>query len=77
MNKNISYEEAANRLEEIVDELEKGELPLNKSIELYEEGVKLSAYCYDALTKAEQKVIELDKLVSNLEAQSGERESDD
>jgi Exodeoxyribonuclease VII small subunit (EC 3.1.11.6) len=41
----LSFEESLNRLEEIVRHLEKGDLPLNDSLSLYEEGTGLIAAC--------------------------------
>ena len=45
MRKNMTYEAAMKRLEEIVTALESGELPLDKSLKLYEEATELSAFC--------------------------------
>jgi exodeoxyribonuclease VII small subunit len=50
------FEEALKRLEEIVTRLEKGELPLEESLTLYEEGIKLSRLCHGKLEEAEQKI---------------------
>ena len=52
----IRFEDALKRLEEIVDTLEKGELSLEKSLKIFEEGVKLSRVCNKILDKAEKKV---------------------
>ncbi len=51
-----SFEEAMKRLEEIVQELEKGELPLEDSIKRFEEGMNLIRFCSKKLDEAEQKV---------------------
>lgn len=59
MPKKKTYEEAIARLEEITNQLEKGGIPLEKSLKLFEEGTKLSAYCYKILNEAQQKVTEL------------------
>lgn len=59
MPKKKTYEEAIARLEEITETLEKGGIPLEKSLKLFEEGTKLSAYCYKILNEAQQKVTEL------------------
>ncbi len=59
MPKKKTYEEAQSRLEEIITQLEKGNLPLEESLKLFEEGTALSAYCYKTLNHAQQKVIEL------------------
>jgi exodeoxyribonuclease VII small subunit len=54
----LSFEDALKRLEEIVRTLEKGEAPLDQSIELYQEGDKLKRHC-EARLKAAQARIEL------------------
>lgn len=56
MNKEIKFEEALNRLSEIVRILENGEASLDESIALFEEGIKLSKHCSSLLEAAEQKV---------------------
>jgi exodeoxyribonuclease VII small subunit len=50
------FEETLERLERIVQELEKGDVPLEKSLTLFEEGVKLSNACRQELEQAEGKV---------------------
>ena len=57
----MSFEDALGRLEEIVRHLEKGDLPLNDSLVLYEEGTGLIASCSKMLDEAEQKVVKLRK----------------
>lgn len=52
----IKFEDALKRLEEIVDVLEKGDVPLEKSLKIFEEGVKFSRLCNKMLDKAEKKV---------------------
>ncbi|MGA9670786.1 MAG: exodeoxyribonuclease VII small subunit [Terracidiphilus sp.] len=51
-----SFEESLKKLETIVDQLEKGDLPLEDSLKLFEEGVGLSAVCKQELEAAEGKV---------------------
>lgn len=51
-----SFEESLKKLETIVDQLEKGDLPLEDSLKLFEEGVGLSAVCKQELETAEGKV---------------------
>lgn len=53
------FETALTRLEEIVGELEHGELPLEQSLKLFEEGVKLARLCTVRLEEAERKVEQL------------------
>jgi exodeoxyribonuclease VII small subunit len=50
------FEAALARLEEIVQELEKGDVPLEQSLKLFEEGIKLSRICTKRLDEAERKV---------------------
>ena len=50
------FEECLARLEKIVNELEKGELPLEKALALFEEGVQLSGSCRKELEEAEGKI---------------------
>lgn len=56
-----SLEESLRRLEEIVDRLEKGEVPLEESIALYEEGLTIARSCAETLQKAELRVKTLAK----------------
>ncbi len=50
------FEECLQRLEKIVNELEKGDLPLEKALTLFEEGIQLSNNCRSELEAAEGKV---------------------
>jgi exodeoxyribonuclease VII small subunit len=52
----MDFEKKLGRLEEIVDKMENGELTLEDSLKLFEEGVKLSRECNTQLSEAEQKV---------------------
>ena len=52
----VKFEDALARLETIVNELEKGDLPLNDSLKIFEEGIKLSKSCLKMLDDAERKV---------------------
>jgi exodeoxyribonuclease VII small subunit len=54
-----SFEDATARLGAIVEELERGDLPLERSLALFEEGVKLARSAQDRLDRAEKKVEEL------------------
>ncbi len=52
MNESANFEENMRKLGTIVSELEKGDVPLEKAVELYGEGVKLSAVCKKQLDDA-------------------------
>jgi exodeoxyribonuclease VII small subunit len=73
------FEECLQRLETIVGELEKGDVPLDRALELFDEGMKLSGSCRKELEEAEGKVEILLKRNGKLQpeafepqAQSGE-----
>ena len=75
-----SFESAIDRLEEIVEKLESGELPLEESLRLFEEGISLSKRAGALLDQAERKVEALtraadgtlDKVPFEAEARDGE-----
>ena len=54
--KRMSFEEALAELERIVSQLERGDVPLDRSIRIYERGEKLKGHCDRLLTAAEDKV---------------------
>jgi len=56
-----SFEAALKQLEDVVLKLEKGELPLEESLRLYEEGIRLSRFCHAKLEEAEGKIEQLMK----------------
>jgi len=60
--KEKSFEKAMKRLEEIVQKLEEGELSLEESLKVFEEGVNLSTFLTQKLGKAEAKVQRLIKI---------------
>lgn len=51
-----SFEASLEALEQIVHELEGGDLPLEKSLELFEEGIRLSRQCQERLSQAERRI---------------------
>ncbi|WP_297955353.1 exodeoxyribonuclease VII small subunit [uncultured Ruminococcus sp.] len=58
MAKKVTFEDNMTRLGQIVAELEKGDIQLEKAVELYGEGVKLSAACRRQLDEAQIKITE-------------------
>ncbi len=54
--KDMSFEEAMKALEDVVNRLEAGDVPLEDSIKLYERGAELKAHCQAKLAEAEEKV---------------------
>lgn len=57
--KALSFEEALAELEKVVTQLDSGDVPLEKSIELYERGAKLKDHCDAKLKTAEEKVAQI------------------
>ena len=66
-NKKSTFESQIEALEEIVNHLEKGDLPLNESLAQFEKGIKLTKDCQNILSKAEQKVMLLSETDDQLE----------
>lgn len=60
-----SFEEALEKLEEIVEELNNNEITLEKSVELYEKGLELSKICSDTLDQATLKIEQIDTSNNN------------
>jgi exodeoxyribonuclease VII small subunit len=56
---NISFEEAMNKLEQIVDKLEEGDVPLEAAIAFYKEGMELSKLCHDKLKNVEEQLTQI------------------
>lgn len=56
-----NFETSIKRLEEIVQDLEKGDLPLEESLKVFEEGMNLIKFCSEKLEEVEQKVTMLVK----------------
>ena len=56
MDNNLTFEQSLVRLESIVKELESGDISLEESLTLFEEGVRLSGVCSELLKNAKQKV---------------------
>ena len=55
---NISFEDAISELKKIIDLSESGEIPLDKIVQNYEDGMKLLEHCQKKLLKAELKIEE-------------------
>lgn len=70
----MKFEKALKRLEAIVDQLEDGQIDLEKSLQLFEEGIGLARFCAGKLQEAEQKIELLSQEHEDLFA---EEEADD
>lgn len=55
----VNFEKAMSQLEQLVEDMEQGELPLEDALKHFEKGIALAADCQQALHKAQQKVTQL------------------
>jgi exodeoxyribonuclease VII small subunit len=58
-DKKISFEDAMTKLEQIVDKLEEGDVPLEEAIIFYKEGMELSKLCHDKLKSVEEQLTQI------------------
>ncbi|WP_156290836.1 exodeoxyribonuclease VII small subunit [Oceanobacillus salinisoli] len=58
-NDELSFEEAMKNLEDIVQKLEEGDVPLEKAISYYQEGMNLSKMCSDKLSHVQDKMTQI------------------
>ena len=65
--KELTFEEAISKLEDIVQKLEEEDIPLEKAIDYYQEGMKLSKICDDILKTAQEKMTNILKENGELE----------
>lgn len=61
----VKFEDALQKLGDIVDQLESGELELEEAINIFEEGINLSLYCQQELKRAEGRIRQLVKNLSD------------
>lgn len=62
MKKDMTFEAALLKLEQIVQKMESGETTLEESLKLFEEGTALTSFCYEKLKHAEQKIQQITDL---------------
>ncbi|WP_404313808.1 exodeoxyribonuclease VII small subunit [Bacillus lumedeiriae] len=58
-SKEVTFEEAMDKLELIITKLEEGDVPLEKALRLYQEGIGLSAFCHSLLSQAEDQLAKI------------------
>ena len=76
--KKEKFEEALQKLEAIVTQMEEGDLPLEETLKAFEEGVKLARFCANKLDEAERKVEKLMRdQAGKLQTTSFSEEEDD
>ena len=54
--KSDMFEEALKKLQELVEKMEKGDLPLEEAMECFSEGIRIAQFCHNKLEEAENKV---------------------
>lgn len=57
--KKLSFEDAMTKLEQIVDKLEEGDVPLEEALLFYKEGMELSKLCHDKLKSVEEQLTQI------------------
>ncbi|MFS0672769.1 exodeoxyribonuclease VII small subunit [Ornithinibacillus sp. 179-J 7C1 HS] len=57
--KDLTFEEAMEKLEEIIGKLEEGDVPLEKAISYYQDGMHLSKICSDKLNHIQEKMVQI------------------
>lgn len=55
----LTFEDAMNKLEQIVEKLEEGDVPLEEAIAIYKEGMELSKLCHDKLKNVEEQLTQI------------------
>nr|WP_075982257.1 exodeoxyribonuclease VII small subunit [Bacillus massilionigeriensis] len=55
----MTFEEAMDQLEEIVEKLEEGDVPLEEAISIYQKGMELSKFCHDKLKRVEGQLTQI------------------
>lgn len=76
MSKGFHFELSLQELEEVVNQLEKGELTLDNALKQFEKGIALARRCQDVLRQAEQKIETLTTHHSSLQPKPDEQSSD-
>lgn len=59
MEEKLTFEEAMKNLEEIVERLEEGDVPLEEAISIYRKGMELSKLCHDKLKNVEEQLTQI------------------
>lgn len=67
MEKELSYEQASKELQDIINKIEQGDLPLDEAMKLFEKGQELIQFCYSSLDKAKGKLTEISEKAGKIE----------
>lgn len=66
MSKELTFEQANKKLNDIISELEKNDIELDESIKLYEEAYKLLVYCTKKLEESKGRIYEINERIENM-----------
>lgn len=66
MSKELTYEQANKQLEEIVSKMEKGDVPLDECMKLYEQAYKLLTYCTEKLNEAKGQIVDINERIEKM-----------
>lgn len=66
MSKELTYEQANKQLEEIVSKMEKGDVPLDECMKLYEQAYKLLTYCTQKLNEAKGQIVDINERIEKM-----------
>lgn len=66
MSKELTFEKANKQLEEIVTKMEKGDVPLDECMKLYEEAYKLLTYCTQKLEDCKGQIVDINERIEQM-----------
>ncbi|MGO4887098.1 exodeoxyribonuclease VII small subunit [Anaerobacillus sp. MEB173] len=70
----LSFEKAMEQLEQVVEKLERGDVPLEEAITMFQEGMSLSKYCHDKLLTVEKQMDQIVKEDGEIEVTAFQEE---
>lgn len=68
MSKELTFEQANKKLEDIVAKMEKGDVPLDECMILYEEAYKLITYCTHKLEECKGQIVDINERITKMKA---------
>lgn len=76
IDEKLTFEQAMEELEKIVEQLEQGDIPLEEALNIYKQGMEYSKFCHDQLKKAEDQLTKIltDQGEENFQLQEEEQD---